>query len=184
MTETARKTLVIGMGNPILSDDAIGLIVVREARKRVLNIVPDASVEFKELCAGAMDLMFEIEGWDDLIVVDAYLTCNTPPGRVRILKTCDLASEGVRAPSTHLLGLRGALQVGMDLGYHMPRLAGIVVVDVGEACLTFGEVLSPDVAAAIPAAVQAVCNLLSQLGTPAGLLAETRNAFGGEVSHA
>ena len=70
MNHRTRNTLVLGLGNPILGDDAVGLHVMRAVR-RIGPHLPD--VEYRERCVGGLDLLFEIEGFERLVLVDAMI---------------------------------------------------------------------------------------------------------------
>ena len=65
------KTLVIGLGNPLLSDDSVGLHVIRQLRPLVADR-PD--VEVDEDYRGGLQLMERLVGYDRhrLAAVQSY----------------------------------------------------------------------------------------------------------------
>jgi len=71
----ARRELVLGLGNELLSDDAVGLLAAR----RVAELA-GARVDHAEACVATLDLLPVIAGYDRLIVVDAFLSGVEPPG--------------------------------------------------------------------------------------------------------
>jgi len=174
MPEGGRPLLVLGLGNPILSDDAVGFHVLRHARRLCAERSLDEGVAFSERCIGGLDLLFEIEGCDGLIVVDAFHSRSGDPGRVRTLTSAEMGPAELAGVQDHWLNLPGALALGRRLGSHVPTSIAAVVIDVGENCLVFGEELSPPVAAAVPTAAAAVLDLIQEFRTGSHCLPEQR----------
>ena len=155
------SVLIVGIGNDIRNDDAVGLVVARHVAK-VLG-ASRRNVVVKTLSAGGWQLLDEIEGFDQLIIIDAYYTASCRPGRVRILTPDDvLPIRDTDATAAHLLSVPDALRISMRFGYHTPKLLGVVAIDVGENCLSFGTGLSNPVKAAVMPAVHAVIGLIPQ----------------------
>lgn len=145
------KTLVLGLGNPILTDDGVGIHVVRTVAARLQR----DDVVFAEACLGGLRLLDVIAGYHRVIIVDA-IQSRGKPGVVH-----SLHPDGPRASehsgSTHDLSLSGALALGRNLGIMLPDDKAIVIIAVEvEDVLTFGEVCTPAVAASIPHAVEVV----------------------------
>jgi hydrogenase maturation protease len=146
------KTLVLGLGNPILTDDGIGIHVVRELMARPL---PN-NVICNEASLGGLRLLEVITGYERVIIVDAIQTPDGKPGDIYRLRADDLRAS-LHAGSTHDLSFAGALRLGRSMGMALPNDENIIifaieVVDV----LTFGEECTPEVVSAIPRAVEAV----------------------------
>jgi hydrogenase maturation protease len=146
------KTLVLGLGNPILTDDGIGIHVVQEMATRPL---PN-NVTCAEASLGGLRLLEIVAGYERLILVDAIQTADGRPGDIYRLSGNDLRAS-LHAGSTHDLSFSGALRLGRGMGLALPDnenilILAIEVVDV----LTFGEECTPEVVAAIPRAVEAV----------------------------
>lgn len=150
------RTLVLGLGNPILGDDGVGLCVAREAR-RMLRGHPE--VEVAEASAEGFDLMDLIAGYSRTIIVDAIRTEGGRPGDVHVLRP-EALPESRRLTATHEVTLQTALSLGRTLGIEMPDDVLIFAVEVADD-QTFGEGCTPDVAAAVPkAAVRVVSEAL------------------------
>ena len=143
------RTLVLGLGNAILGDDRVGLAVAEAVRHR---LPPDKGVEVDEEHHGGLRLMERLAGYDRAILVDALCVEGYPPGAVVLLGPDDVPTEN--SASSHDLSLPAALQLGAELGLHMPEVA-IVAITAGDVS-AFSEELSPAVAAAVPQAVEAV----------------------------
>ncbi len=65
------KTLILGLGNPLITDDSIGLRVIEVLQTRLADR-PD--VEVSEDYWGGLRLMERMIGFDRAIVVDAIQT--------------------------------------------------------------------------------------------------------------
>jgi hydrogenase maturation protease len=146
------KTLLLGLGNPILTDDGVGVYVVRAVADRWTG----DGVDFQEASVGGLRLMEVIAGYNRLILVDAIQTPDGAPGQIHRLSSDDLRTS-LHAGSTHDLSFQGALAWGRQIGMALPRDDAITIIAVeAEDVLTFGEALTPAVAAALPDAVEAV----------------------------
>ncbi len=144
-------TLVLGLGNPILSDDGVGIHTARAVAARLQR----DDVAFAEASIGGLRLLDVIAGYQRVIIVDAI------QGRGRPGDVYRLHPDGLQASqhsgSPHDLSLPSALALGRKMGVMVPDDEDIVVVAVEvENVLTFGEVCTPSVAASIPLAVEAV----------------------------
>ena len=64
------KTLVVGLGNPILTDDGVGIYVARAAAERCQR----DNVTFAEASVGGMRLLDVLKGYERVIMVDAIQT--------------------------------------------------------------------------------------------------------------
>ena len=155
------KTLILGLGNPILTDDGVGIHVVRAVAARCQV----DGVAFAEASVGGLRLLDAIAGYERVIMVDAIQTHDGKPGDIYRLPPDGLRAS-LHSGSTHDLSLSGALALGRGMGMTLPddRSISIVAIEV-EDVLTFGEVCTPTVAAAIPHAVEMVLAEL-EVGEP------------------
>ena len=71
------KTLIIGLGNPILGDDGVGWKV---ANQLTTIIDPDSSVEIDCASLGGLSLMERMLGYQRVIVIDSMETGQSPEG--------------------------------------------------------------------------------------------------------
>ena len=151
------KTLVLGLGNTILTDDGVGIHVVR----RVAACHPRDDVTYAEASVGGLRLLDSIAGYEKVILVDAIRTPEGRPGDVYRLHASDLRAS-LHSGSTHDLVLRDALALGRCLQMTLPDDEDLVIVAIEvEDVITFGEQCTPAVAAAIPRAAEAVLAELS-----------------------
>jgi len=163
------KTLVLGLGNPILTDDGVGIFVVREVAARHRNgaVRKDRArwqgdgVAFAEASVGGLRLLDTIAGHRRVIIVDAIRTPDGSPGDIYRLHPSDLRAS-LHSGSTHDLSLPGALALGRGMGLVLPDDENIVIIAIEvEDVLTFSETCTPVVMDAIPHAVEAVLDELA-----------------------
>jgi hydrogenase maturation protease len=154
------KTLVLGLGNTILTDDGVGIHVVREVAARCAR----DDVAFAEASVGGLRLLDVIRGYRRIILVDAIQTKNGQPGEIHHLHPNDLQAS-LHSGSTHDLSLPGALALGRGLGMTLPtdEDLSIVAIEVADV-LTFSETCTQAVAEAIPLAADWVLAALDAAG--------------------
>lgn len=149
------RTLILGLGNPLLKDDAVGLRVVEELRARING---DPGIEIGEDYWGGLRLMERMIGFDRAIIIDAICT-DAEPGTIHLLSPDDIPTQ--RSASAHDVNLSTALEFGRQAGAKLPDTDHIVLVGVeAEDVQTFDEALSPNVEDALPLAVETVLSTL------------------------
>ena len=146
--------LVIGLGNPILSDDGVGVRIAHEISKKLPE---DNPVEVTEVSVGGLTLMESMIGYDRVIVVDAIQLDDPHPGLIHRMSLDDLReiSPTQHSSSPHDTNLITALEMGKKIGLNLPQEIIIYAIEVVNV-LDFGDELTPAVAAAIPEATEAI----------------------------
>ena len=160
----SEKTLVIGLGNPILGDDGVGWVVAREVETRLGEFAGD-NVEVDCLALGGLSLMERMIGYQRVILIDSLNTGQRPPGSVVTFTLEDLVdlTHG-HASAAHDASLKTALEVGRKLNVILPADNDVHVVAIeAQHIYDFKEELSPVIAAAVPVAVQKVLDLLKEI---------------------
>jgi hydrogenase maturation protease len=155
------KTLVIGLGNPILTDDGVGVKVAYEVEK-VVSSTTREDIDVIEASAGGLRLMELMIGYDRLILIDAFCSDNgTQPGTIRRLTFEDLrdVSPTQHSASAHDTTFVTAFELGRMIGLKLPTSISIYAIEV-ENLYEFGDQPTPAVAAAIPEATAAVLDEL------------------------
>jgi hydrogenase maturation protease len=154
------KTLIIGLGNPILGDDGVGWVVAEQVRAAISDA---QSIEVDCASLGGLSLMERLTDAERVILVDAIFTGTQPVGTVRRFKLEELPDLSAgHSASAHDTSLRNALQVGRDMHVPLPENDNVLIVTVeAEAVYDFSQELSPAVAAAVPVALQQVLELIN-----------------------
>jgi len=152
------KILVVGLGNPILSDDGVGWKVAEEVKKQ---LPPDSPVDVDCLSLGGISLMEHLIDYDKAILVDAF-ALDEPVGSILVLKLSDLPNySAFHTTSTHDTSLQNAIELGKSMGAKLPDDVMVVGISTKHA-YDFSEALSPPVADAVPQAVKFVLDLLGE----------------------
>jgi hydrogenase maturation protease len=155
--QTMAKTLVIGLGNPILGDDGVGWAVAETLQKNG-HCSPSIVIETASL--GGLSLMERMLGYDRVVLVDSMETGQNPVGSVQTFPLASLSDPMAgHSASTHDTSLSTALKTAQSLGASIPETVDVVAIEA-QNVYDFSEELSPPVAAAVPEAVQKVLDLL------------------------
>jgi hydrogenase maturation protease len=150
------KTLVLGIGNPILSDDGAGIKVAHEVGGK-LN---DPQVTVAETSAAGLSLLDSIVGYDKVIIIDAIQTEKGRAGQIYRMGTEDF-SFTKHFSSPHQINLATALELGKMLNLAMPREITIFAVEAKDIT-SFSEKCTPEVERAIPEVVKMVLQELNE----------------------
>jgi hydrogenase maturation protease len=135
------RTLLLGMGNPILSDDAVGVRLAHDLGIALrgtpgLEVVPECS-------AGGLALLDLIAGYDRVVVVDSIKTRGGHPGDWYRFTAASLR-ETMNLRNVHDANFATALALGRRLGHLLPPDEEIHVFAVEiEENAEFSESLSP-----------------------------------------
>jgi len=142
--EERMSTLVLGVGNPILTDDGIGIKIAR----RLKQGKPDLEViETSEAGIAILDLI-ALAGCDRLIIIDSIKTEQAKLGELYRFELEDL-KPAKDFPSSHGIDIATAFELGKKLGYNLPRYISLYAVGVQDNT-TFGEECTEDVVERIP----------------------------------
>ena len=127
------KTLVLGVGNPILTDDGIGIKIAQRLKKEK----PDIEViETDEAAMAILDLIVSTE-CDRLIIIDSIKTGQGKLGELYQFELEDL-KPAKDFSSSHGVDIATAFELGQRLGYSMPQHVSLYAVEIKDNT-TFGE---------------------------------------------
>jgi hydrogenase maturation protease len=153
--------LILGLGNPILSDDAAGLWLAR----RVHELLDDPQTDLAEAAVAGFKTVQLLAPYDRAVIIDS-MHDSSRVGRVWSLREDDLSEAS--PPVSHGVNLRTALELARRLSFPVPGEVLIYVMTV-EDPYTFGERFTPDVEKALPAAAATIAAELAALSPrPAG----------------
>jgi hydrogenase maturation protease len=130
------KVLVLGMGNPILSDDGVGIVLANALRGKVdgLDVATSAMIGF--------DLLDAMSGYDKVYLIDAMCTRDGMVGEVK-----KISKEG-GAGTMHLFTSHGIhffelMELGKRCGLNVPEIGAVYGIEIGEG-VCFGSSLTKE----------------------------------------
>ena len=151
--------LIIGLGSPIMTDDAVGLRVAEAIEK--MNIPNIVTVQE---AIGGLDIIPLMLGHKKVIVVDAIQTKAVDAGTIIIFNPEDFEPTVVNA-SAHEMNLATAIRIGRQFDPDgMPDIIRFVAIEVSDI-LTVSETMTDIVVKALPDAVETVLNLIKEFQT-------------------
>lgn len=161
-------TVVIGLGNPLMGDDGVGLAALERLRA-------EWQLDDVELVDGAtwgLSLLPVIEDAERLVLVDA-IAANRAPGDIIELSRDRLPIYLTRKLSPHQVDMRDALAVA-ELRGRLPN--DVVAIGVQPETVALGTELSAPVAQQLGALVGTVVAQLERWGHACLRLREPANA--------
>ncbi len=151
------RTLVLGIGNPILGDDGIGFHIAQELAKEI----NDENIDVKDTSVNGLNLLELIVGYDKLIVIDAIMTEDEKVGEIYRLKPRNSSETAWSTISLHHLNLATTIQIGKKLfPKEMPGEVIIFAIGAQEVTEVTGEITAR-VKEAIPRVINLVLEELS-----------------------
>lgn len=150
------KTLVIGIGNLLRSDDGVGHHVLNALRNEHISV----NIELRE-CATGFDILNEIIGYESVVIIDA-IRSGRETGTVYRFSPDELkVKPTLHTFSSHEADFLTMLELGKRLfPGKMPQEITIIAIEVGDVT-TISEKCTPAVEKAIPEAVELIKGLLS-----------------------
>lgn len=148
--DTQDKILVLGLGNDVLTDDAVGLYVVREIGRRAAGL---ANVEVRETTEMGLALLDFIAGYRGLVLVDSIQTGRAPAGFIHEFGAGDL--HRLPGPTPHFLGVGETLALGREVGMSMPEMVKIFAIEVQDP-FTLGTEMTPVLQGVFPGIIERI----------------------------
>ena len=164
ITEITRQvgTVIIGMGNPLLSDDGVGIAVAHAVAERLRE---DADLKMEltvtELHTGGIRLMEAMAGFRRAVVVDAMLS-GAIPGTIKHFDPRDFVTTK-NTFSSHDTDFATAYELGLMAGIQLPERVSFWGIEAREFDL-FSECFSDEITAALPGAVKRIADEISGWG--------------------
>ena len=136
------NTLILGIGNPILTDDGVGIKIARKIKEG------NPELEVIETSEAGIALLDLIADYDKLVIIDSIKTGQEKPGKAYKLRLEDLKPT-VDSASSHGVDIATAFELGRGLGYRMPKYISLYAVEIKDNT-TFGEDCTEEVEERIP----------------------------------
>lgn len=151
------RSVVLGLGNPVLGDDRVGLAVA----ERVETLLRDAGLLHVDVVTsfrGGFELLDLLHGYEHAFVVDCVIGRGALPGSVHRLRLMDVAGSA-RLVNAHEIDLFQVFQLAAHLGIPMPWELTIYAIESDDASL-LTEVMSDAVRAAVEPVAREICERL------------------------
>jgi hydrogenase maturation protease len=142
------KALILGLGNPILTDDGAGITIAQMIKERHPHL------QVIEASEDGLAILDHVVGYDKLIIIDSIRTEKGRPGDSYKLNLEDLKSAADLS-SSHGMDIATAFEIGRGLGYKMPGYVSIYAVEIKDNT-TFGEGCTEEVKERIPFIAQEI----------------------------
>jgi hydrogenase maturation protease len=150
------KSIVLGIGNPIIGDDGVGFRVIEGLE----NDPPPGDVSLTACDVSGLAILDLIVDFDEAVLVDAIQTVNGVPGTVYRLELSDFNTTK-HTISPHDMDLPTALELGRKMKLKIPDRISIVAIEIPDAYIFSNDLTAP-VQAAVPEAVRMVKEILSE----------------------
>lgn len=151
-----KRTLVIGLGNPILGDDGAGWHIAKAAEALCKNTECENAVKFEKAATGGLSLMEQMVGYERVIIADSIITSEGKVGAVHSTPLSALPNlRTAHSNSSHDVNLQAALETGRKMRLDLPEDVWVVAIEI-EPTYTFSEKLTDPVAAAVPEAADLI----------------------------
>jgi hydrogenase maturation protease len=102
-TSTALKTAILGFGNPVRSDDAIGVYVANELQTHLQH--RDDVMVF-DMGTSAFEILFKLKGHQRLIIVDGVINSGEADGTLFCLPASEINAQIQEDPLVFLHGMK------------------------------------------------------------------------------
>jgi len=142
------KTLILGVGNSILTDDGVGIEIAHKLKEE------NPELEVIETSEAGIALLELIAGYDRLIIIDSIRTEKGKPGELYKLGL-EALKPAAKLSSSHGIDIATAYEIGQRLGYRMPEHVSIYAVEIRDNT-TFGGECTGEVEARIPSIAEQI----------------------------
>ncbi len=137
---------IIGLGNELRGDDAVGLLVARRLRRRIGNCAEVIEAEM-----AGVDLIELMKGASVVILIDAARSGQAPGTVHRLDASAGPIGRQIFLRSSHAIGTVDALELARAMGT-LP--ATVIVYGVEAGHTGAGQLLSPTVAETLDQVVE------------------------------
>ena len=144
-----KKKLVLGLGNPLVGDEGVGVEVV----SRLLDIKLPSDVEILDGGTGGISILHMLEGREEIIVIDCA-DFGGKPGEIREFTPEKIVGLDDHPLSLHHLDLKGVLDLGEKLGFSYD----VKIIGIQPKEIKFEMRLSKEVEAAVEKVVEMIKN--------------------------
>jgi hydrogenase maturation protease len=157
MTDST-KILILGIGNPLLSDDGVGLRLLEEIQSNLSHL--SDKIDFVDGGTQGMMLLGFLDNRPAAVLLDA-IQLGASPGTVHILDAEDLLNfKGSKPISPHEGGAPELIKLSLALGELPPK---VIVIGIEPEILTTNIGLSETIEKSIPEALAIIKKQIEEI---------------------
>jgi len=119
------QTLILGLGNEVLGDEALGLKIVDDLKHSYTS----PGLEYAKAANGGIEILDFINDYRELVIIDTISTNSGRPGDIYYF-TPDDYRETLHLSSEHDINFLTAIKTGETLGFKIPRNIDILAVEI------------------------------------------------------
>jgi len=119
-----RKFVIVGVGNPIRGDDAIGIVVAHKVAEMLGS-------PFVERTSVDLDLLELIGENDKVVLIDSIKKQDLPLGSIVEILLCDIASAKISC-GLHRRNLQTVLEIARKFGHDVDAKVRIFAISIYE----------------------------------------------------
>ncbi len=142
-----KKFILIGLGNPIMSDDRVGIIVAQEVKKRLPDLDLDTA------CYGSLEVVDRISGYEKAFIIDSMVTDRFVKGTVR--RVDPGVDVTLNCGGSHGVSLSQAIEIARACGSALPPTILIYGIEVSDP-FTVGDAMSEELNASLDSIVESI----------------------------
>ncbi len=101
--ENADKTAILGFGNPVRSDDMVGIYVVNELKKKLGD---NENISVFDMGTSAFEILFKLKGHDRIFIVDGVVNSGEEDGTLFLLPASEIKAQIQEDPLVFLHGMK------------------------------------------------------------------------------
>ena len=159
INKTHATILVLGLGNPIMGDDGVGIHVLRRLKE---STQPRSQLEFKELGVGGIKLVEEILDYKTVFIIDS-IESETEVGVINEFSPEQFINT-YHESTPHATNFITALELYKKLEpTRIPERIRVFTIGI-KPDFTFNEKLTPTVEAAASQLTMRLENEINQIG--------------------
>jgi hydrogenase maturation protease len=152
-----KKTLILGLGNNILTDDGIGPRLVNDL-SRMIN---DPGLKFTTASCGGLEILEYIKDYERVVFIDSIRIRDGKPGDVYYFVPSEFR-ETSHLSNLHDINFLTALKLGNSLNLGLPVDLHILAVEIIED-MVFSEEFTPLLKEKYPTILEEVFLLVKQI---------------------
>lgn len=153
MAGKKNRILILGLGNPILTDDRIGLTLTENLEGKF------PGTDTASIILAGMELLDILVGYDHVFLIDAAIGTGGEPGD---LKEISDGKSALHLFTSHGVNFFNLLKLGREMGLKMPEPAAVFGIEIGNAT-DFGTALSPALQSALPSLEVAITERIREI---------------------